>query len=346
MKTRAAVLVETGRPLELADLDVPVLQPGQVLVEVAFAGVCHTNLLEARGHRGTDPFLPHCLGHEGSGRVREVGPDVGKVRPDDRVILSWIKGSGADVRGSVYRWHGRPVNAGAITTFMTLAVISENRLTPTPDAGLAFSDAALIGCAAATGVGSVVNTAQARPGQSIAIFGVGGVGLCAVMAAAAAGCRPVIAVDVQPAKVELAATLGATHTIHAGREDVAASLAAVCPGGLDLAIEASGRPAVMRQALESVRPRGGTAVVIGNARAGESLELDPRQLNQGKRLLGAWGGDSDPDRDFPRYVALAASGEVRLAALKTDGYRLETINQALDDLEAGRAVRPVVALGA
>ncbi len=108
MKTLAAVLVETGHPLEVAELSLPVLKPGQVIVEVAYSGVCHTQVLEARGHRGEDRFLPHCLGHEGSGTVVEIGPGVTKVAVGDRVVLSWIKGSGADVPGSVYDWNGAP----------------------------------------------------------------------------------------------------------------------------------------------------------------------------------------------------------------------------------------------
>src|SRR4051794_32144375 len=214
MKTTAAVLVEPGRPLELADLDIPALKPGQVLVEVAFCGVCHTQILEARGHRGRDPYLPHCLGHEGSGTVRECGPGVTKVKPGDRVILSWIKGSGADVPGTVYDWNGRAVNAGGITTFATHSVISENRLTVVPD-GMDMRLAALVGCAVPTGAGVVFNTAQPRPGQSLVVFGVGGIGSCAVAAAALAGCVPVIAVDVNGDKLALAKQLGATHTVNA-----------------------------------------------------------------------------------------------------------------------------------
>src|SRR4030095_10280615 len=117
IKTLAAVLVETGQPLALVELEIPALKPGQVLVEVSFSGVCHTQLLEARGYRGEDRFLPHCLGHEGSGIVRETGAGVTKVRRGDRVILSWMKGSGADVPGSTYAWNGRTVNSGAIATF-------------------------------------------------------------------------------------------------------------------------------------------------------------------------------------------------------------------------------------
>jgi S-(hydroxymethyl)glutathione dehydrogenase/alcohol dehydrogenase len=341
MKTTAAVLVDTTAPLELAELDIPSLDPGQVLVEIAYSGVCHTQLLEARGRRGEDRFLPHCLGHEGSGTVLKVGTRVDKVRPGDRVILSWIKGSGQDVPGTTYAWNGDRVNAGGLTTFARHAVVSENRVTVLPQT-VGLRDAALLGCAAPTGLGAVFNTADARPGQSIAIFGTGGVGLCAVGAAAIAGCAPVIAIDLLPARLALASAMGATHILDARSADVPAELAELCPDGLDLAIEATGRPVVMEQALSAVRPRGGAAVVIGNAAHNERMALDPTQLNQGKRLLGTWGGDSLPDRDFPRYCRLLSAGTLSLASLQSDIYPLGAINQALEDLESGRAARPLI----
>jgi S-(hydroxymethyl)glutathione dehydrogenase/alcohol dehydrogenase len=338
-------LVECGRPLELADLDIPALRTGQVLVDVAFCGVCHTQILEARGHRGHDPYLPHCLGHEGSGTVRECGPGVTKVKPGDRVILSWIKGSGADVPGCVYGWNGRSVNAGGITTFATHSVISENRLTVIPD-GMDMRLAALVGCAVPTGTGVVFNTAQPRPGQSLVVFGAGGIGSCAVAAAALAGCVPVIAVDVNGDKLALAKQLGATHIINAKTGDPVQQIRELCPGGADFAIEATGQPAVMRQALACVRPQGGSAVVVGNAKHGQTLEFDPRELNQGKRLLGTWGGDNTPDRDFPRYCKLLAAGKLNLEPLLSRRYRLSEINTALDDLERGFCARPVIEIGA
>ena len=345
MKTTAAILIETGKPLELADLEIPQLKPGQVLVEIACSGVCHTQVLEVRGRRGVDKFLPHCLGHEGSGFVREVGPGVGKVKPDDRVILSWIKGSGADIPGSVYQWNGRNVNAGAITTFSTFAVISENRLTVLPKE-MSLRQAALVGCAVPTGAGVVFNSAQPRPGQSIAIFGVGGIGACAVAAAALSGCTPVIAVDMRDDKLALARRLGASDVVNASQADSVEAILRICPGGVDFAIEATGRPAVMRQALASVRAQGGSAVVIGNAPFGERLEIDPRELNMGKRLLGTWGGDNVPDRDYPRYCKLITSGKLNVEPLLSRTYRLEEINQALDDLERGEAARPIVQMNA
>jgi S-(hydroxymethyl)glutathione dehydrogenase/alcohol dehydrogenase len=345
MKTTAAVLVELGKPLELAELTIPVLKPGQTLVEIAYSGVCHTQLGEARGHRGEDKFLPHCLGHEGSGVVREVGPGVTKVKPGDPVILSWIKASGADVPGTVYDWNGRKVNAGGITTFATYSVISENRLTPVPE-GMSLRLAALVGCAVPTGAGVVFNTARPRPGQSAAVFGVGGIGSCAVAAAALAGCMPVIAVDVLPDKLTLARKLGATHTINARAADPVAEILALCRGGADFAVEATGLAPVMRQALACVRHQGGAAVVVGNARFGERLEIDPRELNMGKRLLGTWGGDNVPDRDFPRYCKLMTSGRLDLEPLLSRGYRLADVNAALDDLEHGRAARPLLEIKA
>jgi S-(hydroxymethyl)glutathione dehydrogenase/alcohol dehydrogenase len=267
------------------------------------------------------------------------------VRIGDRVILSWMKGRGADAPGTSYRWDGRSVNAGAITTFGRHAVISENRLTRIDD-DFPMREAAMLGCAVPTGLGAVFNTAAPRPGESLAVFGVGGIGLCAVAAAALAGCAPIVAVDVRESALDLARAMGATDAVLAGGPaDPGAAIAAVCPGGVDVAIEASGRPEVMRQAIASVRPRGGRAVLVGNARYGERIELDPAELNLGKRVLGTWGGDNVPDDDFPWYATLVRRGVLELGRMVERTYGLGQINDAIDDLEAGRVVRPLVDTG-
>lgn len=341
MKTTSAVLVETGKPLVIAELEIPVLKPGQTLVEIICSGVCHTQVLECRGYRGEDKYLPHCLGHEAGGVVREVGPGVHKVKPDDRVILSWIKGSGTDVPGTIYKWDGRSVNAGAVTTFSRLSVVSENRLTVMPDE-LSMRQAALLGCAIPTGVGVVFNVARPNPGQSIAIFGTGGVGLCAVNGAAVAGCMPIVAVDILDDKLELAKEMGATNNINAAKTDPIEEIRRICPGGIDFAVEATGRSEVMLQALYSVRNQGGTAVVVGNVRHGEIIHIDPHQFNLGKRLLGTWGGDSYPDRDYPLYAKLISAGKLNVRPLMSESYHLSDINNAINDLEAGRVARPII----
>ncbi|MEM7164858.1 MAG: zinc-binding dehydrogenase [Planctomycetota bacterium] len=342
MRTKAAVLVETGRPLEIWDLGVPRLAAGQVLVELAYSGVCHTQLLEWQGLRGEDRFLPHCLGHEGSGTVVEVGSAVTKVAAGDDVVLSWMKGRGGDARGTVYDSASGPVNAGGVTTFQHHAVVSENRLTPLPD-GCSLRQAALLGCAIPTGFGSLLNTAGARQGESVAVFGCGGIGASAVLAAAVLGCTPIVAVDVAANKLEFAATLGSTHTVMGG-DDAVAAVHEITSGGVDVAIEASGRPSVMAQALASVRARGGRAVVVGNAPHGEQVPVDPRELNQGKQLLGTWGGDCDPDADFARFAAQVVGHADQLCALAPTLTPLEDINCALEALGSGSVVRPMLSL--
>jgi S-(hydroxymethyl)glutathione dehydrogenase/alcohol dehydrogenase len=340
MKTLAAVLVEPGEPLVLADLDIPPLQPGQVLVEIRLSGVCHTQLLEVAGKRGPDPWCPHCLGHEGVGVVAATGDKVSKVKIGDEVVLTWLKGEGADVAGAKYSWNGREVNAGGVTTFSRHAVVSENRLVPLPN--IDDSVAVLLGCAVPTGFGAVFNVCGATPGRSLAVFGVGGIGACAVAAAVAAQCNPVIAIDVSPAKLETAHRLGAHRLIDASAGDPVKEILAAVPGGVDFAVEASGRPAVMAQAVKAVRARGGAAVVIGNAPAGETIALDPRELNLGKRLLGTWGGDAVPDRDIPRFASLIATGNGSIRHLVSRRYALRDINLALDELRRGEVGRPVI----
>jgi S-(hydroxymethyl)glutathione dehydrogenase/alcohol dehydrogenase len=341
MKTIAAILFELGRPLRIEEIEIPALKPEQVLVEISYSGVCHTQVSEARGFRGNDPFLPHCMGHEGSGVIRECGSNVRKVKAGDQVILSWIKGSGGDIPGTTYSLNGTTINSGAITTFSKLAVISENRVTRIPS-GLNLLDVPYLGCAVATGLGAVFNTAAVSPGQSLAVFGVGGIGLCAVAGAVIAGCYPVIAIDRHQQRLEIARTMGASVIINTAEGDPLPRIAEHCPRGLDFAIEASGNTSVMLNSLMAVRSQGGVAVVVGNAKAGETIALDPKLLNMGKQLRGTWGGDTNPDRDFPRYAALLASGKLNLAPLQSHTYALGDINQALDDLEAGIVARPLI----
>ncbi|MBI4371689.1 MAG: zinc-binding dehydrogenase [Elusimicrobia bacterium] len=342
MRTPAAVLVEPGKPLALAELEIPALKPGQVLVEVAFSGVCRTQLLETRGEKGPDAHLPHALGHEGSGTVREAGPGVSKVKPGQDVVLTWMKGSGAEAGGAVYRWGSRTVNAGAMTTFQRLAVVSESRLVALPP-GLPAAAASLMGCALPTGFGMIFNVLRLAPGQSVAVFGAGGVGLCAAAAARCAGAGVTVVVDPRADRRAAALALGATRALAPG-PGLADELRALAPEGFDAAVEASGRTEAMAAALACVRPRGGSAVVAGNARFGEMLAVDPRELNAGKRLLGTWGGDNEPDRDFPRWAGLIAEHGLDLAPLLGAAYPLARVNEALADLESGRVLRPLLDL--
>ena len=345
MKTEAAILVETGKPLVVSNLEIPELKPGQVLVEIAFSGVCHTQVQECRGYRGEDKYLPHCLGHEGSGIVLKTAKDVKKVKSGDNVILSWMKGFGADVSSTVYGWNGKKVNSGAITTFSRQSVISENRLTViSQEHQISMQQAATLGCAVPTGLGAIFNVAKPNPGQSIAVFGAGGIGLCSIAGAKITGCSPIIAVDIKDNKLELAGKMGATHCINASKSNPVEEIKKICRDGLDFAIESSGIPDVMLQSIHSVRNQGGSVVIVGNARFGEMLHLDPRQLNMGKKILGTWGGDNNPDRDFAVYSELIHSGKLDVKPLISNTYNLSEINSAIDDLESGKVLRPLIGM--
>lgn len=341
MKTQASILVQTDRPLETVELGIPALNRGQVLVEIAYSGACGTQVMEARGLKGEDKWVPHCLGHEGTGTVVDVGPEITKVKAGDKVVLSWLRGSGIEAGGCKYDWNGTPVNAGGVTTFQRHAVVSENRLTKLPD-GMEMDVAVLLGCAAPTGMGAVINVLQAAKGQAVAVFGTGGIGLNACMAAAFVGASPVIGIDPVEARRTLALANGATHAIDPAQGGVIEQIRAIVANGVDLAVEATGLTDVMKQAVDAVRAQGGRVVVIGNAKHGADLVISPSVFNQGKSLMGTWGGDSVPDRDFPLYASYIGSGKFPVRELLSKPYSLEQANQALDDLAAGRVGRPLI----
>ena len=261
--TRAAVLVDAGKPLALMELQLPALQPEQALVKMAYAGICHSQLNEVRGKKGKDAFLPHTLGHEGSGIVLATGPNTKKVKVGDAVALTWIKGEGAEVNTQNYACENLgKVNSGAISTFMEYTNICENRLVKIPE-NLNLRDAALLGCALPTGGGMVQHHFKIDKNSTAAVFGCGGVGACAIAVAALQGAKILIAIDRVAAKLETAKALGATHIIDAAREDVAARLKEIAPNGVDLAVEATGVPEVMEMAHTCVKTGGGLCVLAG-----------------------------------------------------------------------------------
>jgi len=344
MKTKAAILHEINQPLRLIDLEIPELRFGQVLIDVAYSGICHSQLNEIKGLKGEDNYLPHTLGHEGSGIVLEVGQGVTKVKPGDNVVLTWIKGEGADVPSTVYQSSEGPINSGAISTFMEKTVISENRLVPIPKE-MPLKEAALLGCAIPTGAGIVLNNAKVNPTDSVVVFGVGGIGLSAVLAASAIGAKKIIAVDVEETKLGLAKQIGATHTINVIGDNPYNIIMKITDGkGVDYAIESAGRRETMETAYQSVRNDGGKCIIAGNLTLGEKISIDPMELIKGKQIIGTWGGETNPDVDIPKYVNWYLEKKLNLSALIAEKYSLNNINQAFDKFNAGSIGRTLLSL--
>ncbi|MDD5079041.1 MAG: zinc-binding dehydrogenase [Candidatus Omnitrophica bacterium] len=336
MKTLAAVLENVNNSLCVEELVTPELKYGQVLVKVVYSGVCHSQLNEVDGLKGEDKFLPHTLGHEGSGVVIEIGPDVRKVKVGDHVILTWIKGEGADVSAAQYRRrNGTIVNSGAISTFMEYTVVSENRLVVVSN-DMPFKEAALLGCAIPTGVGIVINTLNVPVGSSVGIFGMGGIGLSVLLGAKINGAAKIIAFDINADKLVNAMRLGATHTVNVRDDDVLSRIMEITSGkGLDYAIECAGKRESMEMAFRSVRDAGGICVIAGNLPQGEHILINPFDLIKGKKIVGTWGGGTKPDIDIPMLVKLYLSGELRISELIGNIYNLVDINNALNDLRHG-----------
>lgn len=344
---KAAVLYELGRPLVIEELEVPELRRGQVLVKVQYSGVCHSQLMEARGFRGQDRFLPHLLGHEGVGLVEKIGPEVKKVKVGDRVVLGWIKGSGIEAGGTQYRSkNGTMINSGGVTTFSEVTVVSENRLVTIP-AAIPDQVAVLFGCAVPTGAGIVLNELKPRAGATMAVFGLGGIGLSALMAAPLFNLKKVIALDVEPSKLELAKKFGATDVINSANVDAVKAIKELTNGeGVDYAVEASGLARVIEAAFASVKLKGGKTVFASHPKHGDKISLDPFELICGKTIQGSWGGGCDPDRDLPQFYDMYLNGRLPLNELLSKPYALEQINEALDALENRKVARATLKIGA
>ena len=372
MDVAAAVLTSTSAPQPYADsrpLRVETLTllppgPGEVLVKVASAGLCHSDLSVVDGVRPRP--VPMVLGHEAAGVVAEVGAGVADVAVGDHVVFSFVpvcgacvpcqsgrpalceRGAAANTAGTLLsgrrvfqRPGGEPVHQHlGVSGFAEYTVCAQESLVRIP-AELPLSRACLFGCALLTGVGAVLNTAAVRPGSSVLVVGLGGVGLAAVMGARLAGCDPVIAVDLDAGKSDLARSVGASQAL-AADDDVVTAVRDLTGGGTDYSFEAAGHPDALATAYAATR-RGGTTVGIGLPRADARLALPALSLvAEERRLFGSYMGSAVPRRDVPRYVELYQAGMLPVDALAGSVFALGDVNAALDRLAAGAVARQVL----
>jgi S-(hydroxymethyl)glutathione dehydrogenase/alcohol dehydrogenase len=368
MHIHSAILWEQGQPLsvESAELDGP--GPGEVLIELKAAGVCHSDLHPARGDWPAK--TPLALGHEGAGVVREVGSLVTNVRPGDHVVLCWAPACGVcppclegravlcdrvekvtfrnKLPSGASRLHARGQD---VAPFLGTACFSD--FVVVPEAGaipvardIPFDALATIGCAVITGVGAVTNAGQVPKGSRVAVIGAGGVGLNVVQGAAIAGCEQIIAIDLRPMPLAIARTFGATDTI--GGEpgespDVAAGVRALTGGrGADFVFDTVGSPATLTLALAAAR-KGGAVVLTGLSRMDSqgSIAMFPFVMQE-KRLLGSVYGSGQPARDIPRLVSLYQEGRLKLGELVSRTYKLDKVNEAMTALAASDGARGVI----
>ncbi len=364
---RAAVLERTGARLEVTDVELAPPGPGEVLVRLHASGVCHSDLNAIDGTAETR--CPAVLGHEGAGVVESTGPGV-SLASGTHVALSWIPACGrceeclrdlphlcrtawaAMAHGGLFDGtprlsrDGEPVyHYSLLSTFAERTVVPERCCVPIPD-DVPFEIAGLVGCAVTTGVGAVWHTAGVRPGDRVAVVGCGGVGLSAVMGAVVAGAEPIVAVDVAPERLENALSFGATAgvTWAGNAEETAERVREASGGGVDYAVEATGRPEAARAAFLSTRARG-AAVLIGIPRADAEVVLPALSIPRlERRVLGSIYGSSRPERDFPTIMSLYRRGRLPLDRLVSHRLPLDAVEEAFALMSSGKALRVVLDL--
>jgi S-(hydroxymethyl)glutathione dehydrogenase/alcohol dehydrogenase len=339
---KAAILVESKKPLVVADIDLPgKLDVGQVQVKLHYSGICGAQINEIDAMKGPDKFLPHLLGHEGSGIVQKTGPGVTTVKEGDHVVLHWRPSKGIQAPPPKYNWDGKQVNAGWVTTFNEQAIISENRLTVIPK-DFDMRVAPLFGCAVTTAFGVVNNDAQIKVGQSVVIFGIGGVGLNIAQAASMVSGHPIIGVDLLEHKLEMGKKFGLTHAVVGGNDKVNGAIRDIVGvKGADVVIETTGNSRVIEQAYNLTHPDGKT-ILVGVPNKGDNISIYSLPLHFNKVLKGSHGGDAIPDVEIPRYINLMKAGKMTLDNLITHEFKLDEINKALDLFRSGEAGRIII----
>ena len=341
---KAAILAQSRQPLVVDEIALPdALGVGQVLVKVLYSTICGAQLNEIAAAKGPDKFLPHLLGHEASARVLEIGPGVTTVKEGETVVLHWRPSRGIQGQPPAYTWRGAKLNAGWVTTFNDYAVISENRMTViAPDYDL--RNAPLLGCAVTTAAGVINNDAKVKIGESVVVFGVGGVGLNVVQFAQLAGAYPIVAVDLIDAKLAMANERGATHCINSkGTGDLEGEIRKIVgQQGPDKVIETTGVKSVIEFAY-NLTHADGTCVLVGVPNEKVTIYTLPIHFN--KVLTGSHGGEAVPQVDIPRLIRLNRARRLSFDGIITHEFTLDHINDALDLVRGGAAGRVVLNVG-
>jgi Zn-dependent alcohol dehydrogenase len=357
---KAAVFYSVDKPVAIEDVTIKAPGPGEVRVAIKAAGLCHSDLSVIDG---TIPYpTPVVLGHEGAGVIDAVGAGVTAVKEGDAVIVSTLShcgrcpacevGKPTQCRNAPSPKDSRPFTVAGkpafqfanASVFAESTIVREQGAIPI-DRRVPFDRACLIGCGIMTGFGAVVNRARVETGASMAVFGVGGIGLNCVQGGVLAGAAKIIAVDVMPQKLEWARRFGATHTIDSSKDDPVAAIKDLTGGGVDYSFEAVGNIAVIKQALEALGP-GGALTIVGVPKMGTSFDFVVHALYQNKAILGCRYGTARPRVDFPMLADLYLGGRLKIDELITRHYGLDEFDAALQDLRNGQLARGVFDMGA
>ena len=373
MRMKAAIPFEQGkprpyaktRPLVVEEVEIDPPGPGEIMIEVAAAGLCHSDLSTIENQRPRP--LPIVIGHEGAGIVREVGAGIGDLAPGDHVITVFASscgncrycvrgrpnicpsGNSARAAGTLVtgtrklrRLDGSPINHNSGLSLYAQYAVVARRSAVKIGKDIPLDDAAIFGCAVMTGAGAVLNTAALQAGEAVAVVGLGGVGMNALFAAVAAGAERIVAIDTSPAKLELAKQWGATDVFLAGNEDCAAAVREATDGGLDTVIETAGTVPAMQLAI-AITARGGSTISAGLPNVSASVSyLHANMVSEERSIRGSYMGSCVPERDLPRLLGLYRRGKLPVDRLKTSSITFDQINEGFDLLSDGVVLRQML----
>ena len=337
---KSAILVKSRKPLIVDNIELPKqLRFGQVQVKIIYSGICGSQINEIDAKKGVDKYLPHLLGHEGSGVVEKIGEGVTRVKKGDHVVLHWRKSSGVEAEAAKYIWNGKKVNAGKVTTFSEKSIVSENRLTVIPK-NFDLRIAPLFGCAIPTGFGVVNNDAQIKIGQSVIIFGVGGVGLNIAQASKMVSANPIVGIDINQKKINLAKKFGITHGFLSNSKNLKNKiLDIVGKKGADVSIDTTGISSVIEKAYNLTNENGKT-ILVGVP--DNKISIYSLPLHFKKILKGSHGGSAVPDIEIPRYIRLIKEKKMSVKNLITHQFNLSEINKAITLFRNGNSGRIII----
>ena len=340
---KSAILVKSREPLVIDNIELPKdLRFGQVQVKIVYSGICGSQIDEIDAKKGIDKYLPHLLGHEGSGIVEKIGEGVTRVKKGDHVVLHWRKSSGIEAEAAKYMWNGNKVNAGKVTTFSEKSIVSENRLTVIPK-NFDLRIAPLFGCSIPTGFGVVNNDAQIKIGQSVIIFGLGGVGLNIVQASKMVSANPIVGIDINQRKINLAKKFGITHGFISKTKNLKDKILNIIGNnGADVSIDTTGISKVIEKAYDLTNENGKT-ILVGVP--DNKISIYSLPLHFKKILKGSHGGSAVPDIEIPRYIRLIKEKKMSVKNLITHQFNLNEINEAIELFRNGKSGRIIIKMG-
>jgi S-(hydroxymethyl)glutathione dehydrogenase/alcohol dehydrogenase len=332
---KAVLLEELNKDLVIGEVELTPLQPGQVLVKNLVSGLCGAQLQEIAGLKGNANFLPHLMGHEGCGIIKEIGVGVNTVKVGDKVVMHWRKGDGIEAPFPKYIYKDKTISSGKVTTLSEYSIVSENRLTTVPQ-DTPDELCALLGCGITTALGVITNEANVKMGESVLVIGAGGVGLNLIQGAKLVSAYPIYALDINDDKKEICLSVGATHYVNSTTETLNKKF--------DVIIDTTGNPDVINNAINLLSNKG-KLILVGQPKPGQEVIIpNANKLfdGSGKLIKATQGGMTSPTEDIPRYINLHKAGLLNINKIITHTFNINDINKAIDVLKSGKAGRIII----